>query len=175
MSLCFFLTRIYVHKIPRNPAFTRPRGLCLHPASGIRRKGIDTKLKTLPFFALDIRTSFAGRQPRKGPAPSSYHHHPRHRRYPMAVAGVGHPHDAKRLTLTTSPMRRAAASPFFTLSSCTATQFPSVMPTLAMPPPVTWNRAAMLYAIWNRNSHPHLVLLRLREPAPQKHGCFQRP
>ena len=36
------------HEISRKPVFIRAHGLCPHPASGIRWKGKDTKLYTLP-------------------------------------------------------------------------------------------------------------------------------
>jgi len=35
-------------KIPRNSVFTRLCGRCPHPVSGIRWRGRDTKLRTLP-------------------------------------------------------------------------------------------------------------------------------
>jgi hypothetical protein len=34
--------------LPEFPVFTRLCGLCPHPASGIRIKVIDTKIRTLP-------------------------------------------------------------------------------------------------------------------------------
>jgi hypothetical protein len=40
--------------LPEFSVFTRLCGLCPHPASGIRQRRIDTKLRTLPLVSLVV-------------------------------------------------------------------------------------------------------------------------